>query len=76
MLRGASAVAERLALNAVSVHEVTGGALDVEGYEVTRNGGVMQVEIRHGSMAVPGGALFVPMTGTTSNVELEYIRAE
>lgn len=68
VLRGAAAVAERLGLNAVSVHEVTGGALDVEAYEVARRGGVVLVEIRHRTMAVPGGALFVPMTQPAAGI--------
>jgi len=68
VLRGAAAVAERLALNGVSVHEVTGGALDVEAYEVARHGGAVQVEIRHRTMAVPGGALFVPMTQPAAGI--------
>jgi len=61
VLRAAPVVAERLALNGVSVHEVSGGALDVEAYEVTRNGGIVQVGIRQRTLDVPAGALFVPM---------------
>ncbi|MCW5738492.1 MAG: hypothetical protein KIS73_30500, partial [Enhydrobacter sp.] len=61
VLRAATVVAERLALNAVKVHEVTGGALAVEAYEVTRTGSAVQVDMRARTMAVPGGALFVPM---------------
>lgn len=68
VLRGAATVAERLALNAVAVHEVTGGALEVEAYEVTRHGGIVQVEIRHRTMAVPAGALFVPMTQPAAGI--------
>jgi hypothetical protein len=68
VLRGAATVAERLALNAVSVHEVTGGALAVEAYEVSRSGGAVQVEIRRRTMAVPGGALFVPMTQPAAGI--------
>jgi len=68
VLRGAATVAERLALNAVSVHEVTGGALAVEAYEVSRSAGAVQVEIHHRTMAVPGGALFVPMTQPAAGI--------
>jgi hypothetical protein len=68
VLRGAATVAERLALNAVSVHEVTGGALAVEAYEVSRSASSVQVEICHRTMAVPGGALFVPMTQPAAGI--------
>lgn len=68
VLRGAAAVAERLALNAVAVHEVTGGALAVEAYEVARSAGSVQVEIQHRTIDVPAGALFVPMSQPAAGI--------
>ena len=68
VLRAAGVVAERLALNGVSVREVARGILDVEAYGVMRKGGAVQVDIRRKTIDVPSGALFVPMAQPAAGI--------
>ena len=80
VLRGAADVAERLGLNEVSVREVAAdGELAVEAYEVERTESrkgrnainpdqLVRVEIRCRTIAVPAGALFVPMAQPAAGI--------
>jgi hypothetical protein len=68
VLRAAAVVAERLALNGVSVQKATGGVLLVEAYELAREDGTVQVEIRHKTIDVPAGALFVSMAQPAAGI--------
>ena len=68
VLRAAAVVAERLALNAVSVQNVTAGVVAVEAYDVSRKNGNVQVEIRHKTLRVPAGALFVSMAQPAAGI--------
>jgi len=80
VLRGTADVAERLGLNEVSVREVAAdGELAVEAYEVERTESrkgrnainpdqLVRVEIRCRTIAVPAGALFVPMAQPAAGI--------
>jgi hypothetical protein len=80
VLRGGAEVAERLGLNEVSVGEVAAdGLLAVEAYEVARMerrksrnainpDQSVRVEIRRKTIAVPTGALFVPMAQPAAGI--------
>jgi Zinc carboxypeptidase len=80
VLRGGAAVAERLALNDVAVREVAAsGSLAVEAYEVARTDSKksreainpdqsVRVEIQRKTIAVPAGALFVPMAQPAAGI--------
>jgi hypothetical protein len=80
VLRGAEAVAERLALNEVAVREVaTAAALPVEAYDVAWTGSrrrreainpdqSVRVQIKAKTIDVPAGALFVPMTQPAAGI--------
>jgi hypothetical protein len=80
VLRGTADVAERLGLNEVSVREVAAdGELAVEAYELERTESrksrnavnpdqLVRVEIRCRTIAVPAGALFVPMAQPAAGI--------
>jgi hypothetical protein len=80
VLRGAEAVADRLALNEVTVREVAAPiTLAVEAYDVAWTGSrrrreainpdqSVRVQLRPMTLAVPAGALFVPMTQSAAGI--------
>jgi len=80
VLRAGAEVARRLALNAVSVREVAAARpLAVEAYDVVRQATrksresinpeqSVRVEIRHKTIEVPAGALFVPMAHPAAGI--------
>jgi len=80
VLRGGAAVKERLALNEARVCEVTQAAsVAVEAYDVARTDSkkrresinpdqLMRVQIKPTTIAVPAGALFVPMAQPAAGI--------